>query len=244
MLFHRKRIILSALHLRAMIVLWIPNYFGNPVSRNFWGPANYNEIAGSVGLIPWVLVPCALLGAWIRRETRFFLGLAIFSGAAIYSVPPLPWLLSILPGFSTAANARLLLVLAFSLAALCGIGMEVLFNPPPKVSSWVMIVGVTVIFVVLVAISVGYLMVDHHEIHEKGLTHFIAFQWVTFFVLLEAAAALTVRTLQLRACSVTLGVCLVAVELLSFLSFVPLYNPVIETKMFYPRGLTPQKYPS
>ena len=202
--FHRKGVILPTLPLRAIIALWIPNYFGSPISRNFWGPVNYNEISGSVGLIPWVLVPCALLGAWSKRESRFFLGLAIFSGAAIYSVPPLPWVLSTLPGFSMAANSRLLLVLAFSMAALSGIGMDVLFNAPARVPPRVIIIGVSVTFLVLVAISVGYLIADYDEILGKGLSLFIAFQWGTFFLLLAAATILTVRALQLGACSVYL----------------------------------------
>lgn len=74
-LFYRKQsIYLSAQALRAAIVLLIPNYFGNPASR-FWGPGNYNEISGSVDLLPWILAPCTLLGGWSRKETKFFLGL-------------------------------------------------------------------------------------------------------------------------------------------------------------------------
>ena len=219
-LVHRKGFILGTPPLRAIIALLIPNYFGSPVSRNFWGPYNYNEIAGSVGLIPWVLLPCALLGAWNKRETRFFLALAIFSGAATYSVPPIHWVLSILPGFSMAANGRLIVVLAFSLAALGGIGMDVLINSSPHERSRAMIIGVTVTFVALVTISVGYLIADHDEILAKSLTLFVALQWGTFLSLLAGAVVLTVGALRLGAYSVKFGACLVVLELLSFQTFV------------------------
>lgn len=72
-LFYRQqKHIASVLPLQAVIALFIPNYFGSPVSRNFWGPWNYNEISASVGVLPWILAPCALIGSWARRETKFF----------------------------------------------------------------------------------------------------------------------------------------------------------------------------
>lgn len=236
-LFYRKQgIYISAQPLRAAIVVLIPNYFGNPASRNFWGPGNYNEISGSVGLLPWILAPCALFGGWTRKGTKLFLGLALFAGAAAYSVRPMPRVLSMLPGFSMAANGRLLLVLAFSMAALCGIGMEILITPPPKTQSRI-IFGVKVFSLLMLAVSVAYLIEDHEEILKEGLTIFIAFQWGAFFLLLIAGTLVTIYALRRGACNRTLGSCLLAVELLSLLPFAPSYNPVINTKQFYP--LTP-----
>jgi hypothetical protein len=118
--FFRAQGVRPGLPLRAALVFLMPNYFGTPVHRNFWGPGNYNEIAGSVGVLPLIVASCALLGGWHRRGTGFFFALAIFSGAAIYGFWPVPWLLSKVPGFSRDVNSRLLLALDFGLAALGG----------------------------------------------------------------------------------------------------------------------------
>lgn len=231
--FYRRETHIIALSPRAIIALLIPNYFGNPATRNFWGPANYNEISGSVGVIPWVLAPCALLGAWNRRGTKFFLSLAVLIGTVVYNVHPFPWALSRLPGFSKADNIRLILVLTFSLAALCGIGMEVLIRPPPKARSRI-IVGVFIIFLLLSMVSIGYVIADCKTILAKGLTMFVAYQCGVFALLLVGGTLITIYSLWHGPCTATLGGCLLAVEVLSFLSFAPSYNPIIKTNLFYP----------
>ncbi len=235
--YRRQNHLILTLPARAIIALLIPNYFGSPVGQNFWGPANYNEISGSVGVIPWILVPCALLGQWRKRGTTFFLGSAIFIGAVVYNVRPSPWALSLLPGFSMAANHRLILALAFSLATLSGFGMELLINPPADNRPRSVVIGVTVTYLLLAMISVGYLIADYREILEKGVAHFVAFQWGVFLLLLTAGTLLTVYALLRGSCTATLAICLLTVELVSLLSFAPSYNPVIEAKDFYP--LTP-----
>jgi len=53
----------------------------------------------------------------------------------------------------------------------------------------------------------------------------------------DSSTLLTIFALRRGAFNTTLGVCLLSVELLSFLSFAPWYNPIIEAKEFYP--LTP-----
>ena len=218
---------------RAIIALLIPNYFGSPASRNFWGPANYNKISGSAGTLPWILAACALLGGWSKRGTKFFLALPILTGLMVYDARPFPWILSTLPGFSIAANNRLILFLPFSLAALCGIGMEILINPPPDARSRI-ITGIEVSFALLLMMLTGFLIADHETILQKGLTVFVAVQCGTFLLLMTAGAFVSIYALRRGACNITLGICLLSIELVSILSFAPSYNPIIRTKDFYP----------
>jgi hypothetical protein len=231
--YRRQNHVVLALPLRALIVLLIPNYFGSPASHNFWGPGNYNEISGSVGVLPWILLPCALLGGWNRRGTKFFLGAAILIGPVVYDVRPFPWLLSTLPGFAVAANTRLILLLAFSLAVLCGMGMEVLIKPPPD-GRLRIVTGIKLLFLLLVTIVGGYLIADHKIILREHLTVYVAIQSGAFLLLITAGALVSIYVLQRGACSTTFGICLLAIELLSILSFAPSYNPIIKTKAFYP----------
>lgn len=221
------------LSLHTFIVLLIPNYFGNPTSRNSWGPGNYNELSGFVGLIPWILAPCALLTGSTRRGINFFLGMAIFSAAAVYGLWPIPWVLSWLPGFSMAANGRLILALAFSMATLGAIGLDVLLEVPSELRSRIAIV-VKMSFLIIVAISFCFLAFDSREFIARGITHYVAIQWIVFFVLLCVATFATLRLLGSGSSGRTWAMALLGIEFLSFLPFVSNYNPIIDTKQFYP----------
>jgi hypothetical protein len=123
--------------------------------------------------------------------------------------------------------------MAFSMAALGGIGMEVLLNIPPDGRARLR-VAIKVSFVVLVAISCAYLVADHREFLTKGLVRYTAVQYAMFFLLLATATLVTLRLPRTDTSGTQLAAILLGIELLSFLSFVPTYNPVIRSKMFYP----------
>jgi hypothetical protein len=232
-LFRHQTHIVWVLPLRAIIALLIPNYFGNPVSGNFWGPNNYNAISGSVGVLPWILAPSALLGTWYRRETKFFLGAANFLGLVVYDGRPVPWLLAQLPGFSVAVNPRLNIVLAFSLAVLCGFGMQVLTKAPLD-TRLPIIRGIKLVFLLLLAMVAGYLIADARLIFRQHLAFYVGFQSAVFVLLLLAGTLVSIHALQLGACDRKLGMCLLTIEILSLLTVASSYNPIIKSKEFYP----------
>jgi hypothetical protein len=237
--FYRRQFPIGAsmgawhLPLHAAIALLIPNYFGNPMSGFFWGPLNYNEISGSVGVLPWILTPCALLGDWQSRTTKFFAGSTILSGLVIYGAQPFPWLLSRLPGFSLSVNYRMFVLLAFSMAVLCGIGMQVLLNHPPDTNRRI-ITGIKVVFVMLVGVVAAYLISDLKTILQQHLTVYIAAPSGAFVLLLTAGTFVSVYALRRGACSPRVAIFLLTIELLSVVPFAYSYNPVIRSREFYP----------
>lgn len=223
----------ATLPIRAIIVLLIPNYFGSPATYNFRGPGNFNEIANSVGVLPLILLSCVVLGGWNRIGTKFFCALAIVSAAVIYNFYPVLWVLSKVPGFSRAANQRLILAFTFSMAALCGIGMEVLVSAPDKIRSR-LATGLKASWALLLTLSVVWLVCDRQAILAKGAAHFVLYQWIIFAALLAGATYVSLRVLRAPAGAASLGLVLVGIEFLSFLPFVPFYNPVIRADNFYP----------
>jgi hypothetical protein len=224
---------LTGLPPHAFMALLIPNYFGNPVSKNFWGPGNYNTINGSAGLLPWILAPIALVGGWYRRETKFFFGAAMLLGLLLYNVPPLPWLVSKLPAFSAAVNRRSMVLLAFSLAALCGIGMHILMNPPPA-ARLRMVNSVKLVELLLLTTVAAYLIVDVRTIGQRHLIIYVAVQVGAFVLLLAAGSSAAVYALRQCTGNTALGILLLTIELLSVLSFASSYNPIIRISEFYP----------
>ncbi len=112
--------------------LVVPRYYGDDAGLPFWGPVNATETAGYAGVLPWLLVPAALLARRRRREALFFALLAAGALSVVYGLGPLPALVSRLPVFNTSAGTRLLIVLDYALAVLAALGAEALLRGPAR----------------------------------------------------------------------------------------------------------------
>ncbi len=113
----------------------VPGFFGRGPQLH-WGLWPRVEV-GYLGILPLVLAALAVLA----RRDRLVWTLAGVAAASfvlamgIYSVPH-GWL-SLLPGFDLLrAPARLVLVVDFSLAALAGLGLQVLMSPFGDGEAW------------------------------------------------------------------------------------------------------------
>src|SRR5260370_41287813 len=87
----------------------MPHFFGSPLSRDYWGPvaaANINEIALSVGLVPWIALPLALVLTQARPGTKYFAALAASAAAHPYGPPLCGDLHGRLPLFPTTPIGR------------------------------------------------------------------------------------------------------------------------------------------
>jgi hypothetical protein len=101
------------------VVLLVPNFFGDPVSGNWWGHSNYNETTLYLGILPLFLSGLAL---WLRRDrvTLFFagwgaLGLLWALGTPLYGVL---YILPIFGGLLPSRAATIVVVAVSFLAAL------------------------------------------------------------------------------------------------------------------------------
>jgi len=117
------------------IGLVVPGFFGRGPQLH-WGLWPRVEV-GYIGILPLALAVLALLGRR-NRHTWTFLGIAgvgFLLALGIYSIPH-GWL-SLLPGFDLLrAPGRFVLLLSFGLAALAGIGLQVLLSPVGDSEAW------------------------------------------------------------------------------------------------------------
>ncbi len=117
------------------IGLVIPGFFGRGPQLH-WGLWPRVEV-GYIGILPLALAALALLGRR-NRHTWTFLGIAgvgFVLALGIYSIPH-GWL-SLLPGFDLLrAPGRFVLLLSFGLAALAGVGLQVLLSPVGDSEAW------------------------------------------------------------------------------------------------------------
>lgn len=107
-----------------LVQFFVPDFFGNPSTLNYWGEWNYGELVGFIGTIPLVL---ALFGFFKRgnQYSRFFSLLAII--AISFSLPTplakLPYQFN-LPLLATSQPTRLLGIVDFCLVVLAAFGFE------------------------------------------------------------------------------------------------------------------------
>lgn len=113
-----------------LITLFVPNYFGNSGTYNFWGKTDYVETVMSMGLSAVTLALFAKFGQTktsLRTSVvRFYywafgisilLTLSWWGTRMLYSIP--------IPVLSTSIPSRLYLLTAFYIAVLAGFGAEV-----------------------------------------------------------------------------------------------------------------------
>ena len=109
-----------------------PDYFGNPVTLNYWGTWNYAELVGYIGILPLIM---AILALFFRRDKKTFFYGAIFFVSLIFSLPTIfakvPYILNI-PFLSTSQPTRLLFMTDFSLAVLAAFGFDYFIKSKKK----------------------------------------------------------------------------------------------------------------
>ncbi len=108
---------------RNLITILAPDFFGNPVTGNFWGWDYHNSLT-YVGIVALVFALLAIVKSGSDRNVRFFLLLS-FLGAA-FSLAPLAYLFIILriPIFSTGIAARTIFLFQFGFCILAAYGLN------------------------------------------------------------------------------------------------------------------------
>jgi hypothetical protein len=109
----------------SLVTALVPDFFGNPASRNYWLEGTYIERVLYIGVLPFFFA----LGAFIwQRKNKLVIFFALLSLLALFlSVDWWPARLFHqlqLPIISTTVPTRILWVWAFGLAVLSGLGME------------------------------------------------------------------------------------------------------------------------
>lgn len=139
--------------LSRLIVYLIPNFFGNPVRGDYWGPGNFAEDTAYVGLLP-LLLSLVILAVRRDRFARFFVALTLFS-LLLAAGTPLYRLVYLLPGFNGLRMDRLIYLTNLAFSVLTGLAMDGLAQARPR--HWQQaLLGVGVGILLLLAVTMGY----------------------------------------------------------------------------------------
>jgi len=111
-------------HLRHLVTLVAPNYFGSPVGGSYRGALNYTELCGYVGVVPLALGLFAL--ARLRRRGAAYFATLGLGALLVYLETPLNTALwSVVPGYSLGiGSTRIICLFTFAASGLAAIGFD------------------------------------------------------------------------------------------------------------------------
>lgn len=222
-----------SLPLRSAITFLMPHYYGTPSGRNFWGDFNFNEISVTVGVVPWLVLPAALLGAWGRGGPRFFIGLTAVAAAVRYGAPGSAVLMD-LPVLSWLTPLGLTApLLVFALSALCGLGLD-RSGTVVSTADRLLQTAVHAVFLALVAIPLWFIFDDYATLVRTRIEVGVIVEYLGFLLLLALAAFAYLRWLRGRGRDRRWLLALGGVQLLSLLPLAVTANPVVDRRWFYP----------
>lgn len=130
---------------------FIPDYFGNVVTRNYWGNLNYSETSGFLGIITLPLL-IYLLFKVRSKETSFFSILFSFSLLISFSNPISGSFYNLkIPLLTSSYGSRMLFITLLSAAILVSLAMDhikenksLLFMQKAILWSWAAILGIII----------------------------------------------------------------------------------------------------
>lgn len=215
---------------RAAITFLIPFFFGG--IRDFRGDWNFNAVTLTVGLVPWVVLPLALVVAGRATATRVLAGLALVSAAIVYGVPWIGPGLAALPVIGWGQSLRVAPVLSFAVAVLGAIGVHTITRVAPDARQRAAL-AVAGGAVVLTAIAFT-VFAAHPELlfragRWSGAQHFAA-----FLVALTVAALVTQRWLRCPHERFRWTVALLAIEIATLAPVAASVNVAGSSAWLYP----------
>lgn len=133
--------------------IW-PDFFGNVVTRNYWGKFGYHEYLGFVGVVALVFIFYSLIRKKDRIE-KFFWVILLVSLLFLFPTPLafLPYKFSI-PALGTSSASRLLFILDFCLATLAAIG----FSKWSKTKDQKILKVIGAVFGVTISVALGIIV--------------------------------------------------------------------------------------
>lgn len=183
------------LPLTHLVLFFSPDVFGSPGAYNFFGRGFYHETAVSIGLVPTVFALYAMVNLRKDRLVRFFTGGAILSFLLTMGNPITRAFFRIpIPLISTFLPSRILVLTAFSLSVLAGVGFYH-WHRDKRAFPWYLIAVPAAALSAVVALAVGLWLMPHAGIVK----------WIMEYATGASAAKEGVPMIMVRNALVTLA---------------------------------------
>ncbi|MEX2007766.1 MAG: YfhO family protein [Candidatus Levyibacteriota bacterium] len=219
-----------------LIQFFAPDFFGNPVTLNYFGVWNWGEFIGYVGILPLIF---SIFALFFRRDKKtLFFGTAFFA-SLIFALPTifakLPFMLNI-PFVDTSQPTRLLFITGFSLSVLAALGLDRFIKTGKGIAYPLGFIAVVFISLwTFVTFGDKYLPVDHLSVAKQNLIFPTAMFFAAIVIITCYALARRYKNQKILQTVLYLIIILVMIDLLRFsLKF----NPFTKKEYLFPSTST------
>lgn len=212
---------------------FVPDFFGNPATLNYWGEWNYGEFIGYIGVLPIVFAGSVL---FMGGMPRFFAVSAAIALGLMMSNPisRLPFLLHV-PVLSVLQPTRLMVIVDFSLAVLAAIGYDRSLKGGKislKMSACIFSLGIIGLW--------AYVLFARFFVHDLQLLEHIAVAkrnliMPTFLIGVCAAWVFIYPYIKKRSVKTAAAIVVFVVILFDLYRFGWKYTPFTPSEFFFPR---------
>lgn len=208
--------------LHQFVLIFSPDFFGNPATRNFTLSTSYPTKAMYIGLAPLLFAAVSLYQ--IRKNTyiRFF---SITSILVIFLISNNPITASLytssIPFLSSSSPSNAIFLLSFSLAVLGGLGLHYWKKNTIKVNKKIVLAPLTF------ALLVGSSFFLKNDFSNKNLMYST--------VLFTLFASILILAKKLPSKKALLSIAIVVVTILDLFYFFQKFNPFVEKEIVFPQ---------
>jgi len=129
-----------------MVMMIIPDYFGNPATKNYWLSTSYVSLTLSIGIAPIILIPLTIINAITKKTAdnlryRFFIICILILFALIIRTPFTELIYKFhIPLFSSSSPTRLMTLIIIFSAVLDGRGVDLFLKGGRNLKTVILIV--------------------------------------------------------------------------------------------------------
>lgn len=219
-----------------IIQFFVPDFFGNPVTLNYWGTWNYGELIGYIGVPPLFLVVAAFLK---RSRIVVFFGVSVLI-ALLLALPSviseIPFLLNI-PFVSTMQPTRYLYIVCFGMTILASFGLNYYLSLSKlRIYSFIPLVIVVPFLLIYFFIVTNNSFIFSTILNVANPTEIAKSNIRLPMALLFASLIFIVGFLltKNRKVRIVLAVCMIALTFMDLYRFAVKYTPFTEENYLFP----------
>jgi len=143
-----------------VVKIFVPNYFGNAATYNFWGSGDYIQTITYVGMVPCLFAYLVLTKKTVlkTRLTLLLLITAVVSFLLAVDWPVARFITSLpIPILSTGAPSRIFFLTTFSLTTLSALGFDIFFAQKYSIKKLLKTVA-PYLFIILLIVGMTFLL--------------------------------------------------------------------------------------
>lgn len=172
-----------------LIMFFVPDFFGNPATRNYWLQDTYIGKMISIGIIPLFFIILSF-SKWKNKLIRFFI-VTILISIVLITTNPFTYIIYQfpIPFFSSSSPTLITFILCFALSLLTGFGIDIFRKE--KISNKKIISALGILIVVFLSLWVSIVLIPKF-IHQDWVSNLViskrnlAYSSVILFLLVIA----------------------------------------------------------